>query len=338
MAEDSAFKRSLIVVAVLHVVFILCLFFTVDWKEKKVPTKETIAWIDGSIGGGETPGEPETQPAQIEAAPRPAAPVPELISVPPEPLPELPPPPTEAPLPSEIVTATPPPATPTPTPTPTPKPTTPKPATPKPATPKPTPKATPKPTPKATPKPTPKATPKAAESPKPKATPKPETEEGEESPKPKSTPSDKPKATPGAAKTNAAGSSATTAAGANRPKGGNGVGTGNGKGGAKSGNGEGTSQFGWYHAMIQDRMKARWEQPINMDRQGVDISVVLKIRIDKDGNITEREIVKSSGVPQMDESVMTGTAKVHQIDPLPDGLGTGGFYEVNIEFKLDQTQ
>jgi TonB family protein len=314
MADESAFKRSLIVVALLHVLLVTG-FFLASRNQRKEPEKQVIAWIDGSIGGGETAGEPDIQ--TVSVARPPSGPVPELFT-PPEIPPELPPPPVEKPLPSELVTATPVPATPTP------KPATPKPATPKPATPKP---ATPKP---ATPKATPTTTPK------PKASPKPEGDD-DATPKPKATPSDKPKGTPTAAKTDGAGSSTTKLA-SNTKTGGNGPGTGNGKGPAKKGDGEGLSQFGWYFGMIKDRFDARWEQPTNIERNGTPVVTTLKFRISKDGVISAREIAKSSGYPQMDESVLAAAAKVQQVDPLPTGLGNGEFFEVNVEFKLDQAQ
>ncbi len=315
MAEDSAFKRSLIVIAGLHVLLVGGFFFA--GQGKRETNKEVIMWIDGSIGGGETPGETELQPVKMEKAPEPAAP--ELFT-PVEIPPEAPPPPVEKPLPSEIVTATPVPATPKPT---TPKPTTPKPATPKPATPKP---ATPKPTPKATPAATPKA----------KASPKPDGDDSA-TPKPKGTPSSKPKGTPSAAKSEG-GSGAATKLAMNSKPGGNGPGTGNGKGPAAKGDGEGLSQFGWYFGMIKDRFDARWEQPTNIERNGAEIVTTLKFRISKDGTISAREIAASSGYPQMDESVLAAAAKVVQVDPLPTGLGNGEYFEVNVQFKLEQAQ
>ena len=328
MPDDVPFKRRLVVVALLHVIFLGGFFVASQWT-REPPRKDVIAWIDGPIDGGETPGESDLRPASVESSPAPPVPTPPEPMPPPAPelIPEPPPPPVEPPLPSEIVTSTPPPATPRPE---TPRPATPKPATPKPATPKP---ATPKPKPTA--KPTPKHTPKPKASPPPdgddEEKPKPRTTPSE---KPKGTPSDKPKATPGAAK--GGGSDATKQAFHATKSGGNGPGTGNGKGPAKSGDGEGLTKYGWYFAMLKDRFTARWAQPTNIDRSGADIAATLKVRISKDGVISEREIVQSSGFPQMDESVLRAAEKVTQIDPLPAGLGNGEFFDVNVQFKLDQ--
>lgn len=230
-----------------------------------------------------------------------AAPEPEP---PPEPppskLPEPQPPPPEAPAPSELVM---PKATPEPA-TPTPKPTTP---TPKPPSSKPPPK--PKP---ATPKSSPKATASA-------------------SPKAKPSPGIKPKSSPGASREDAATSGAQAAA-----TGGNSPGTGNGKGPGKTGGGSGASEFGWYFSMIHDRFHNRWEQPTSIVRATQEFVTTLKIRINKDGAILSREIVRSSGDVVMDESVMAAAQRVQQIDPLPAGLGADGVFEVHVAFKLDQ--
>ena len=314
MPEDSSFRRNLLIVAALHIVFIGAVWLVSLWPGKKTP--DQVLWLEGgSVGGGETgAGEPESV-----SNPDPPTPEPEP---PPKPEPEkmelVQPPPVAPPAPSEIVT-----------PKTTPAPTTPPPATPKPTTPKPT---TPKPE---TPKPaTPKATPKAA--PKSKATPK-DSEHSDTSPKPKTSPAEKPKATPGAKKTDGAATS-TEAKPGTAKAGGNGPGTGNGKGPGKAGSGTGDPPFGWYFSMLHDRFHNRWEQPTSIVRAGADFVTTLKIRIAKDGTISNREIVNSSGNPVMDESVLAAANKVQQIDPLPAGLGDGEFFEIKVNFKLDQGQ
>lgn len=308
MKSDPAFRRNLLIVAALHVAFVGALYLAGKLQPK--PKVETITWLDGgSIGGGEPgAGEPEPPTPEPEAPP----PLPELPPPEPAPAPTL----ITPPPPSEIAVATPAPATPKPE---TPRPATPKPATPKPATPKPvTPRTTPKPKPKATPKTTPKPA-------------------AEETGKPKSSPSEKPKGTPGAAKTSdtiaSAGSGNSTAKG-----GGNGAGTGNGKGPGKAGGGTGASEFGWYFSMIRDRFMARWVQPTDIQRGGADVITMVKLRINADGTIASHEVVRESGYPQMEESVLRAVEKVQQIDPLPAGLSSDGFLDVPLQFKLDQGQ
>ena len=317
MPPDRTFRRNVAIVAALHIAFVGLVYLIGSLRAKPAP--EQVLWLEGgSIGGGDFPGENSAAPAPAPEAeplpdPTPAEARPELIAVPP-------PPPV---APSELVTppATPEPATPKPT---TPKPETPKPETPKPTTPKPT---TPKP---ATPKPKPKATPKPKPKPStPKATPKPD---GETSPKPKAAPAEKAEGTTGAVKADGE----TKTASKTGTTGGNGPGTGNGKGPGKIGSGSGASEFGWYFSMLHDRFHARWEQPTSIVRNAQEFTTTLKIRISKDGTILHREIVRTSGDTLMDESVMAAAERVQQIDPLPAGLGTGDFFEVNIAFKLDQ--
>jgi TonB family protein len=346
------FTQRLLAVAAIHVLLVLALFLGGLFQRKSKP--EQIVWMDGgSLGapaetspsvGPETPAIPEpiapdaeetVEPPLPEPAPAvPMPPVPELMAQPepepPAPLPEKPP--------SEIALTTPrpePPATPKPKPTPvaTPKPTpkaTPKP-TPKPA-PKPTPKATPKPTPKPSPKATPKATPKASPMP---STPKP-TSKAAGTPKPATTPASataKP-TTAADAKTKNSTPAMKTDAGSETSPGT----TGNGKGQAKTGRGAGagsSSDFGWYLGVIRDRFYSTWQQPTSIVRSSQEFTTRVKIRIGRDGTILARDIVSSSGNAVMDASVLEAANQVSMIDALPAGLG-GEFYEVNIDFKLDQ--
>ena len=337
-SEEGLFWRHLRLVAVAHVLFVFALFVVGQFSPKAVPVQ--ILWLDsgGSLGaGGAMAAEPEDAPTPTvddvpEPEPEPVEPTPAV----PPPLPEVIPP-----APSEIVEPkpTPPPATPKPaTPKPaTPKQTTPKPATPKPATPKPaTPKpATPPPKPKpTTPKP---VTPKAA-TPKPKAT-EVASAKMDASPAPKASSSPKSAASPapkategqtaGTTKGTAVGKTGTAGGGGGGSDPGNGKGTGKGRG---SGSG-GAAEFGWYFEMLHDRFYSRWEQPVGL---GQEAATTVKLRILQDGTIASREMVKSSGSPQMDESVMSAAQKVLQIDPLPAGLGTGDHFDVNVAFKVGE--
>ena len=255
---------------------------------------EEVVWLDGGSLGG---GE-SAAASEPETEPAMAEPEPHAQKIE-EPIPEPTPPPEEKKLESEIAE-----------PKATPKPATPKPATPKPAKPKP---STPKPA-------TPKATPKPAATAKPAA-----------SPKPKATPSDKPKGTPSLAKPKAESGEGKNGAKDGKSggtEGGTGKGTGTGKTGSGSG---GISQFGWYTDMLHDRYYSRWEQPVGI---GQDVIATVKLRIMKDGTISKHDLMKGSGNPQMDESVMSAVEKVKQIDPLPAGLGNGEFFDLNVNFKV----
>ena len=298
--DRRVFWRNFRIIAIGHVVLLLALFLAGMLRPE--PTPDQVLWLDGgSIGGGESAA---SEPDMAQADPTSREP-----EVPPEPeVPVPPPPPVEKIAPSEIVEPKPKPVPATPKPA-TPKPATPKPATPKPATPKP---ATPKPKEtKATPKPS--ASPKSAASSKPKATP-----EGtaKASPSP-----EKPKGATGEGKV-----------GAKEGKSGDPGGSGSGKGTGKAGSGSGgISQFGWYMDSLHDYYYSRWEQPVGL---GQDVIATVKLRIMKDGTVAKHDLVKSSGTPQMDESVMSAVQKVEKIDALPAGLGNGEYFDLNVNFKV----
>lgn len=101
--------------------------------------------------------------------------------------------------------------------------------------------------------------------------------------------------------------------------------------------GPGQSEFGWYHSMIHDRFFSGWEQPTSIVSSSQKFNTVVRIRIEKDGQISNVILAKPSGNVVMDESVMGAAQRVKQIDPLPSGLG-GAAYEININFELNQDQ
>ncbi|HEY3901275.1 MAG TPA: TonB family protein [Chthoniobacter sp.] len=322
MPLDSNFRRNFFVIAGLHVAAVAIIYFASGWHHKS--SEEKVVWLDGgSMGGGgaqASEAAPEA-PSVTESAPKPSR---SKFELPPEPL--------SYPAPGELVL---------------PKKATPKARTPKQTTPRPTPRHfTPKPTPKHNPKPKPNPEETSEES-----TPKPKPVVSE---KPANTPeakkhetakaeSPKPENTAGAIRTasvsHTPGASTSSSPGAGKGTGtGDAPGKGNGKGPGKSGSGSGASEFGWYFSMIHDRFHSRWDQPTTIPHESQEIVTTLKIRISKDGNILSREIVHTSGDATMDQSVMTAAERVQEIDPLPAGLGNGEFYEVNIAFKLDQSE
>ena len=189
---------------------------------------------------------------------------------------------------------------PSPTPTPT---TAPRPS--------PSPTPTPKSSPKPTAKPTPKATPKKSVEPKP--TPKP-------TPKKEKDDSEKKSATP---KKESSTSSSQSSEKTENP------GKGSGNGTTQS------SEFAWYGTMLHDRFNKAWEQPKSIVATGAKMSTIVKIRIEKDGRVSKFAIVKPSGNVVVDESVSAIAQRVTQVDPLPEGLAKGVYYEVKIDFELN---
>ena len=172
--------------------------------------------------------------------------------------------------------------------------------------PKPSVTPTPKSSPKPTPKPTVKATPK--KSAEPKETPKPASEKEEK----KSTPAKKDSST----------SSHQTA---EKPDSAKGSGTGTTQ----------ASEYAWYGTMLHDRFHKAWEQPKSIVASGAKMSAIVKIRIEKDGRVSKFTIVKPSGNVAVDESVAAIAQRVTQVDPLPEGLAKGSYYEVKIDFELN---
>ena len=164
------------------------------------------------------------------------------------------------------------------------------------------------PTPKSSPKPTPKPTPKRSVEPK-------------ETPKPSKEKDEKKSATP-AKKDSSTSSNQTVEKPDNSSK----------------GSGTGTTQpseFAWYGTMLHDRFHKAWEQPKSIVATGAKMSTIVKIRIEKDGRVSKFTIVKPSGNVVVDESVSAIAQRVTQVDPLPEGLAKGSYYEVKIDFELN---
>ena len=201
------------------------------------------------------------------------------------------------------------------------------------ATPRPTAsvKGTPKHKPKSTPKPTPKpAKPTLAET-KPSAKPKREEKE-ETSKRPESADLDKKKTVlaknevPPSKLTEEQSSATQTAAG---------KGSSPGSSGGRAGGSVNESQFGWYGSMLHDRFYSEWAQPTSVANAAGKNSVLVKLRIEKDGRVSSFEIVRSSGTAELDDSVKALSNRVSQVEPLPDGLGKGDHYDVKINFELN---
>ena len=85
--------------------------------------------------------------------------------------------------------------------------------------------------------------------------------------------------------------------------------------------------------MLHDRFYSEWVQPTSVVHSAK-LTVLLRIRIQKDGQISDYSISKSSGNPVVDDSVTAAAARVKQVDPLPAGLGSE-YYDGNINFELE---
>lgn len=108
-----------------------------------------------------------------------------------------------------------------------------------------------------------------------------------------------------------------------------------GGGAARSGGGAGAANGSWYSSMLHDRFHSAWEQPTSVVGTKTRMSVLVKLRIQKDGRVADFKIVRPSGNVVLDESVAAVAGKVTRVDPLPGGVGNGEFYDVKINFELN---
>ena len=103
----------------------------------------------------------------------------------------------------------------------------------------------------------------------------------------------------------------------------------------RAGGGSSASEFGWYGNMLHDRFYSAWIQPTTNVPSGIKVSTLVKVRIEKDGRVSNFEIIKPSENVVVDESVAAIAKRVSQVDPLPAGLGKGDHYDVKINFELN---
>ena len=90
--------------------------------------------------------------------------------------------------------------------------------------------------------------------------------------------------------------------------------------------------------MLHDRFYSEWIQPTTVVASNVKLAVLVKLRIEKDGRVSNFDIIKPSNNPIVDESVAAVAKRVAQVDPLPAGLVKGDHYDVRINFELNSEQ
>jgi outer membrane biosynthesis protein TonB len=304
MSKDARFWRNVTLIALAHVAFLVAL---IRWslQTRSPANAQSIVWIGSAENGAAETKSAAPSPVKV-LAPR-AEPTPMKSDEPEDEKPIL----TAAK--SEIQLPTPKPAA---TTTPTRKPT---------ASPTPKAKATPKPTPKQTSRPTPKPTPKKTVLAKSSPIVKPTSVESKQKEEPADTNAEKKKIEKTALAKNGPPShtaSKETSAGT----------------GGHAGTGSGASEFGWYGNMLHDRFYSAWIQPTTNIASGSKISTLVKVRIEKDGRVSNFEIIKPSENVVVNESVAAIGKRVTQVDPLPAGFGNGDHYDVKINFELSPEQ
>jgi TonB family protein len=315
------FWRNVALIGAAHIVILVGL---IRWSAAtRKPSGQEMVWLSGDTEGGAAgsrsygavPARTSVLPQAAESAPPPTEPTEENRTV-------L----ASARSAIELPAAT---STPTPAQPPqaTPAVKVPPKATPRPPR-KPLPKPTPKPTPKPSPKPSPKKTvlAKASPRPTPKSKPTPDEEAGKEN---KSERPDEETSKADGVANHSTGPDKTDKA-AIEDSGGDG-----GSGGKGSGGKAKASEFASYGKMLHDRFYSEWVQPTTTVSSSAKISTLVRVRIEKDGRVSAFEILKPSGNVLIDESVAAIGNNVREVDPLPHGLGTGGHYDVKINFELN---
>jgi TonB family protein len=212
----------------------------------------------------------------------------------------------------------------------------------------PSPTPTPTPSPSPSPKPKPKASP--SPSPKPKASPKPkkvtETKTAKKTestktkkPEPKKKTSTETKAKKPDAdsdkddKDKSAKDAFLNAKAKGKGESGAGSGSGPGKGEGSGSGGDGGA-MSRYHSHIRDRFHENWVQPTSVFSNTSGFVTTVEITIEKSGAIKTVRLVKSSGNPVVDESVMLAARNVQQINSLPSAAPRVP-YVVTIDFELN---
>jgi TonB family protein len=106
-------------------------------------------------------------------------------------------------------------------------------------------------------------------------------------------------------------------------------------GGSAAGGSSARAETQWYGRMLHDRFHNAWDQPTTVIASGTKMSALVRVRIEKSGRVSHFDLVKPTGNVVVDDSVRAVANKVTQLDPLPDGIGTGDHYDVTINFELN---
>jgi TonB family protein len=339
--EDGGFKKTFLIIAIVHLVLLGGLLLATLFRSK--PSNDSVVWMTpGSFGGDSTAMQSPATSSREPAPPPSEEPTPlspqkmdqreEPAPSPPEPTPPRPTPPPAVEE-SELPISTPKPTL-TPTPTPTPRP-----------TPTPAAKPSPKPTPKPAPKPTPKPSPSPARSPTPKSSPKPEVSSKEkEKDKPRTDASPTPKTSPAKSESKEKpGPSASDAQQAqeNESKGkrthdqiSGGPSSWRSGSGSERDNGEaagaGDSALSAYVGILTNRFQAAWNQPTSEMALGKTLEVTVKLKVEPDGTVTEFDIVEGSGNTVVDDSVREAGKKIARLPPPPNGQA----FSAPVHFEL----
>lgn len=87
-----------------------------------------------------------------------------------------------------------------------------------------------------------------------------------------------------------------------------------------------------YYNHVHEMMYRVWNQPTSLSAS-IGMSAEVLIRVQRDGTIISREMVRSSGSSLMDESVMKAVQSVSKLKPLPSQF-SGSSKDIRILFEL----
>ncbi len=90
--------------------------------------------------------------------------------------------------------------------------------------------------------------------------------------------------------------------------------------------------FDWYFALVRKAMYDAWEQPGGLSASA-GLKVIVEVRVARDGSILKRDVIRTSGHPLMDASVIRALQTVPRLQPLPDAY-RGGTRDIQIAFEL----
>lgn len=87
-----------------------------------------------------------------------------------------------------------------------------------------------------------------------------------------------------------------------------------------------------YYATVYDAMYGAWRQP---STAALGLAAQVTIRVQRNGAVTARRLIKSSGSSSMDDSVMQAVNSVGRLRPLPAEI-RDTFLDITVEFVVGQ--
>lgn len=102
--------------------------------------------------------------------------------------------------------------------------------------------------------------------------------------------------------------------------------------GVAGGVGQGSANWKYFEH-VHDVMYQAWgDTGSALDRKLV---ATVRLRIARDGTITEASLQNASGNKQMDDSVLAAARKVQRLDPPPDNLVRGDTASITVDFQVE---